>query len=522
MIVDTVPGVAEQKEHVTTVGNFVVPDLVSDSDLAFVTFPPPPPKPPESELSALSHGSSQTTTPHLFKSLENHSTPSKPPKPPDCVSFLISPSPPISDTTAKTDHYSIWLSELNSQGISCDEYCLNGAYGFCNIKGAPICKCWNSFEPMFLHECKMVEWSDVCVKKNWQVCKHFTRITLPHIASSLKCIQLCLLCIQHLNLMNNEIAIPTYNNVKKVYKYCWNGEAHIYIFHLALEYGYTINVTTKLVVYGYSVVLFKVLIGKNIHDPDECENSTLFNIGIASTTIVIFIDHEDKIIFRGVGNGMIYFVLVQCLLTNMLYYEEIICDITNIEVEKWGKTMHRRINSDDDTLTSNWNDLLADNIQDLEPKAADPISKSSSQFSAGHQSQGHQQLPALSGENNVGVAPSSSANSAPAKPRMRWTPELHEAFVEAVTQLGGSERATPKGVLKLMKVEGLTIYHVKSHLQKYRTARYRPESSEGVAEKKLSPIEDISSLDLKTGIEITQALRLQMEVQKRLHEQLEV
>ncbi|KAG2267118.1 hypothetical protein Bca52824_074197 [Brassica carinata] len=116
-----------------------------------------------------------------------------------------------------------------------------------------------------------------------------------------------------------------------------------------------------------------------------------------------------------------------------------------------------------------------------------------------------------------------SNNTAAAKGRVRWTPELHETFVEAVNQLGGMENAKPKAVLKHMKVQGLTIYHVKSHLQKYRTARHVSEPSEaGWREKKLTPVEHVTSLDTKSGMYITEALRIQMELQKQLHEQLEI
>ncbi|KAH0898521.1 hypothetical protein HID58_048089 [Brassica napus] len=50
-------------------------------------------------------------------------------------------------------------------------------------------------------------------------------------------------------------------------------------------------------------------------------------------------------------------------------------------------------------------------------------------------------------------------------PRLRWNSDLHNSFVQAVEQLGGEHRATPKMVLQLMDVRGLTISHVKSHLQ---------------------------------------------------------
>ncbi|KAH9615759.1 hypothetical protein KSS87_019163 [Heliosperma pusillum] len=119
------------------------------------------------------------------------------------------------------------------------------------------------------------------------------------------------------------------------------------------------------------------------------------------------------------------------------------------------------------------------------------------------------------------------------KPRLRWTSELHDRFVDAVSHLGGPQKATPKTILRTMGVKGLTLYHLKSHLQKYRIGKLAckdaADSSKDASCKAESHDTDSSTSssrmkaqDLKDGYQVTEALRAQMEIQRRLHEQLEV
>ncbi|KAG6400551.1 hypothetical protein SASPL_137391 [Salvia splendens] len=97
------------------------------------------------------------------------------------------------------------------------------------------------------------------------------------------------------------------------------------------------------------------------------------------------------------------------------------------------------------------------------------------------------------------------------KKRIRWTEDLHKKFIECVDRLGGAKKATPKGILKLMQCDGLTIFHIKSHLQKYRVSEVMPDDKEGSSEQ----------IAFKSGMQIVEALRLQIDVQKQLYDQLE-
>ncbi|KAL1548381.1 pheromone-like peptide expressed [Salvia divinorum] len=120
------------------------------------------------------------------------------------------------------------------------------------------------------------------------------------------------------------------------------------------------------------------------------------------------------------------------------------------------------------------------------------------------------------------------------RPRLRWTADLHERFVDAVAQLGGADKATPKTIMRTMGVKGLTLYHLKSHLQKYRMGKQANKELTEVSKdvsciaesqdtgSSTSTSSKMMAQDINDGYRVTEALRVQMEVQQRLHEQLEV
>ncbi|KAF3489163.1 hypothetical protein F2Q69_00053562, partial [Brassica cretica] len=97
--------------------------------------------------------------------------------------------------------------------------------------------------------------------------------------------------------------------------------------------------------------------------------------------------------------------------------------------------------------------------------------------------------------------------------------------------------------MRTMGVKGLTLYHLKSHLQKFRLGRQACKESttdnskdelaghrfiffiiieNGSARAERVVLQNLFTCMQTRGYQVTEALRAQMEVQRRLHKQLEV
>lgn len=74
-------------------------------------------------------------------------------------------------------------------------------------------------------------------------------------------------------------------------------------------------------------------------------------------------------------------------------------------------------------------------------------------------------------ENKLGKA------CATGKDRLRWTPSLERAFETAVRKTGGMDSTSPSAICEEMWKHNLTTGQIKSHLQKLRRDRFRPENA---------------------------------------------
>ncbi|KAI3946228.1 hypothetical protein MKW92_033696 [Papaver armeniacum] len=110
-----------------------------------------------------------------------------------------------------------------------------------------------------------------------------------------------------------------------------------------------------------------------------------------------------------------------------------------------------------------------------------------------------------------GIADAGLVLSTDAKPRLKWTPELHQRFIEAVNQLGGADSELGKNL------QG----QISNGINKIGCTSREPEDRMSEVSGALMSHTNLGG-QTNNSLQINEAIQMQIEVQRRLHDQLEV
>ncbi|KAF7104537.1 hypothetical protein CFC21_105429 [Triticum aestivum] len=178
-------------------------------------------------------------------------------------------------------------------------------------------------------------------------------------------------------------------------------------------------------------------------DMDGFKLLELIRLEMDLPVIMLSLDCDKKVVMKGIDHGASDFMVKP------------VCahELKNIwqHVQRWRNPKAIGHISDHDS-----------DVQRVQPATADKSKYSGNKRNVGDDSN----------ENNE----STHISSTHRKPRVTWTIELHNKFLEAINQIG-LDRAVPKKVLELMNVDCLSRENIASHLQKYRLYLKRVNSN---------------------------------------------
>ncbi|KAF7025886.1 hypothetical protein CFC21_038037 [Triticum aestivum] len=169
-------------------------------------------------------------------------------------------------------------------------------------------------------------------------------------------------------------------------------------------------------------------------DMDGFKLLELIRLEMDLPVIMLSVDCDKKVVMKGIEHGASDF-MVKPVRTH---------ELKNIwqHVQRWRNPKAISHISDHDS-----------DVQRVQPATAEKSKLPGNKRNVGDDSNKHNE--------------STCVSTTHRKPRVTWTLQLHNKFLEAINQIG-LDRAVPKKVLELMNVDYLSRENIASHLQKYR------------------------------------------------------